>query len=46
MKVYVIDCNGFQGSAYYSRFDEAQAAADWRTHCTGMEWKVRELILP
>ena len=46
MKIYVIDCNGFQGSAYYSRFDEAQAAADWRTHCTGMEWKVRELMLP
>jgi len=46
MKVYVIDCNGFQGSAHYFRFDEAQAAAEWRTHCTEMEWKVRELILP
>ena len=46
MKIYVIDCNGFQGSAYYSRFDEAPAAAIWRTNCTGMGWKVRELILP
>lgn len=46
MKIYVIECNGFQGSANYSRFDEAQAAAIWRTNCTGMVWKVRELKLP
>lgn len=46
MKIYVIDCNGFQGSAQYSRFDEALAAAEWRTHCTGMKWEVKEILVP
>ena len=46
MKMYVIDCNGFQGSARYTNYEEAQAAAIWRTNCTGMKWEVREIILP
>lgn len=46
MKYYVIDCNGWQGSAHYTSKDEAQAAADFRTYCTGMKWEVREVILP
>ena len=46
MKKYIIECNGFQGSASYNRYDEAQAAANFRTFCTGMKWEVREIILP
>lgn len=46
MTMYIIEYNGFQGSARYSRYDEALAAANFRTNCTGMEWKVREIYIP
>ena len=41
---YIIECNGFQGSARYNKIDEAQAAANWRTYCTGLEWRVKEIF--
>lgn len=46
MIVYAIYCGGLQGSSYYRTREEAQCAANWRTHCTGIEWDVREIYLP
>ena len=46
MTVYVIYCGSFQGSAYYRTREEAQCAANWRTYCTGMEWSVKEILIP
>lgn len=46
MKKYIIECNGFQGSASYNRYDEARAAANFRTNCTGLHWHVRTIYTP
>ena len=46
MTMYVIDCGGFQGSSYYKTFDEAQAAANVRTYCTGHKWTVKPVYFP
>lgn len=42
---YTIFCPfaGIMGTANYRTYEEAQAAADWRTNCTGVEWIVKEL---
>lgn len=46
MKIkFYIECNGFQGSTTYDRYDEAVAAAQWRTNCTGLKWEVREVLV-
>lgn len=42
---YAIDYNGFRGSSYYNTYDEAKAAADWRTYCTGITWTVKQVLL-
>lgn len=45
MTYYVIICEtGFMGCANYNRYDEAKAAAEWRTYCTGLNWYVKEMI--
>jgi hypothetical protein len=42
---YVIECiTGLQGSSSYRTYEEAAAAAQWRTNCTGLEWHVKELL--
>lgn len=46
MTVYAIFCGGFQGSSYYRTREEAQCAADWHTYCTGIEWNVKEILIP
>lgn len=46
MIVYRIYCGNFEGSSSYRTREEAQAAANFRTNCTGIEWVVREIILP
>ena len=46
MIVYAIFCGNFQGSSYYSRYDEAENAAKWRTYCTGVDWIVKQIIIP
>ena len=46
MKVYRIYCGNFEGSASYRSYEEAQAAAHFRTYCTGHDWEVREIYLP
>lgn len=46
MFVYRIYCGTFEGSSSYRTREEAQAAANFRTHCTGVEWVVREIYLP
>ena len=46
MIIYRIFCGNFQGSASYTRYDEALQAAKWRTYCTGMEWTVRQILVP
>ena len=44
MMYFVIECEtGLMGSSYYSRYEEAQNAADWRTYCTGLKWRVKEV---
>ena len=42
---YAIDYNGFHDHFYYNTYDEAKAAADWRTYCTGMMWTVKQVLL-
>lgn len=46
MIVYRIYCGNFEGSSSYHTREEAQNAANFRTNCTGVEWTVREIILP
>ena len=46
MIVYAIFCGNFSGSSYYHTREEAQNAANFRTNCTGIQWVVREIILP
>lgn len=46
MIVYAIFCGNYRGSSYYCTRDEAQAAANFRTNCLGIQWVVREIILP
>lgn len=46
MIVYGIFCGNFRGSSYYRTREEAQAAANFRINCTGIEWVVREILLP
>ena len=44
MKKYIIiSRTGWQGSAYYNTFEEANAAAIWRYNCTNILWYVREV---
>lgn len=46
MTMYAIYCGGLQGSSYYRTFEEAQQAANFRTYCTGVKWKVRSIYFP
>ena len=46
MIVYRIYCGNFQGSSYFRTYEEAQASANSRAYCTGIEWTVREIYLP
>jgi len=46
MIVYAIFCGDFGGSSYYRTREEAQAAANFRSYCCGIEWVVREILLP
>lgn len=46
MTRYIICCGGFQGSWYYRTYEEAQAAANYRTHYTGHTWIVKRVEFP
>lgn len=46
MYKYIIRCiTGFQGSSYYRNHEEALAAAQWRTKCTGLPWYVDAVLV-
>lgn len=42
---YAIDYNGFHDRFYYNTYDEAKAAADLLTNCTGITWTVMQVLL-
>ena len=37
---YIYSAHGLRGCIPYTTREEAQAAADFRTNCTGMKWYV------
>ena len=37
---YIYSARGLRGCVPYTTREEAQAAADFRTNCTGMKWHV------
>lgn len=42
----IIFCGNLQGSSYYRTYDEAVAAANLRSYCTGVKWTVKEILIP
>lgn len=46
MFVYIIVCNGIQGSRFYTTEKDAAIAAAGRSRFDGRAWKTRKIYLP